>query len=192
MRQQPTDVGVHVFYGGLWNLHSVNAPLLLRDWGPSEKKYDSTSIRLVVDADRAARPLRGGSWFNSAQHALEARRNELFPLHRDGNLGLRLVVDTDGERVFRGGSRLYTAFHARATRRGRSNPGNRGYALGFRLTVDTDGDRVYRGGSWIGTPDLARAAFRRRLFPDFRLDYLGLRLIVDNSHKNTITTKAMA
>ena len=60
------------------------------------------------------------------------------------------------------------------------------------MSCSPDGDRVYRGGSWIGTPDLARAAFRRRLFPDFRLDYLGLRLIVDNSHKNTITTKAMA
>lgn len=149
MRQQPTDAGVHVFYGGLWNLHAVNAPLLLRDWGPSEKKYDSTSIRLVVDADRAARPLRGGSWFNSAQHTLEARRNELFPLHRDGNLGLRLVVDTDGERVF-------------------------------------------RGGSWFSPADVARAAYRYWSDPTNRGSNLGLRLIVDNSHKNTITTKAMA
>ena len=135
MRQQPTDVGVHVFYGGLWNLHSVNAPLLLRDWGPSEKKYDSTSIRLVVDADRAARPLRGGSWFNSAQHALEARRNELFPLHRDGNLGLRLVVDTDGERVRRGGSWYNTAVNARAANRYWYYPGYRSFIIGFRLTV---------------------------------------------------------
>ena len=149
MRQQPTDVGVHVFYGGLWNLHAINAPLHLRDWRPSETKYDSLSIRLVVDADRAARPLGGGSWFNSAQHALEARRNELFPLHRDGNLG-------------------------------------------FRLTVSTDGDRVNRGGSWSDTADCARAAYRSRNLPGLRYDDLGLRLIVDNSHKNTITTKAMA
>ena len=136
MRQQPTDVGVHVFYGGLWNLHSVNAPLLLRDWGPSEKKYDSTSIRLVVDADRAARPLRGGSWFNSAQHALEARRNELFPLHRDGNLGFRLTVSTDGDRVYRGGSWIGTPDLARAAFRSRNDPGYRLSNLGLRLTVD--------------------------------------------------------
>ena len=135
MRQQPTDVGVHVFNGGLWNLHSVNAPLLLRDWGPSEKKYDSTSIRLVVDADRAARPLRGGSWFNSAQHALEARRNELFPLHRDGNLGFRLTADTEAERVARGGSWILTAGSARSADRSRRNPGNRNNYLGLRLVV---------------------------------------------------------
>ena len=138
MRQQPTDVGVHVFYGGLWNLHSVNAPLLLRDWGPSEKKYDSTSIRLVVDADRAARPLRGGSWFNSAQHALEARRNELFPLHRDGNLGFRLTVDTDGDRVYRGGSGIGTPDLARAAIRIRDFPGYRSFNIGFRLCRDAD------------------------------------------------------
>ena len=136
MRQQPTGVGVHVFYGGLWNLHSVNAPLLLRDWGPSEKKYDSTSIRLVVDADRAARPLRGGSWFNSAQHALVARRNELYPLHRDGNLGFRLTVSTDGDRVNRGGSWVNTAGGARAANRSGDRPGFRFNDLGFRLTVD--------------------------------------------------------
>lgn len=97
MRRQPTDVGVHVFFGGLWNLHSVNAPLLLRDWGPSEKKYESNGIRLAVDADRAARHLHGGSWFNSANRARTARRNELSSEHFDGNLGLRLAVDNSLE-----------------------------------------------------------------------------------------------
>ena len=137
MRQQPTDVGVHVFYGGLWNLHAINAPLHLRDWRPSETKYDSLSIRLVVDADRAARPLRGGSWWcNNADHAPAARRNELFPEHRDGNLGLRLVVGTEGDRVFRGGSWGNSADYARAANRSWYDPGDRDFLIGLRLTVD--------------------------------------------------------
>ena len=151
MRQQPTDVGVHVFYGGLWNLHSVNAPLLLRDWGPSEKRYESTGIRMVVDADRAARPLQGGSWFNSAQHALEARRNELFPLHRDGNLGFRLTVSTDGDRVYRGGSWRRAADLARAAFRRRLFPDFRLDYLGFRLTVDNSPENT------MTTKEMARA-----------------------------------
>jgi formylglycine-generating enzyme required for sulfatase activity len=60
----------------------------------------------------------------------------LFPLHRDGNLGFRLTVDTDGDRVDRGGSWVNSADNARAANRSWDDPGYRGSDLGFRLTVD--------------------------------------------------------
>lgn len=96
MRQQPTDVGVHVFFGGLWNLHSVNAPLLLRDWGPSEKKYESTGIRLVVDADDEC-VYRGSSWDNTADDARAANRGRSNPGFRNLYLGFRLTGDNSPE-----------------------------------------------------------------------------------------------
>lgn len=56
--------------------------------------------------------------------------------HFDGNLGLRLVVNTEADRVSRGGSWIRPAGYARAAGRGWGSPGYRSSNLGFRLTVN--------------------------------------------------------
>lgn len=54
----------------------------------------------------------------------------------DDELGFRLVVDTDADRVFRGGCWVNSAQLARVAYRSGDDPTDRGSNLGFRLARD--------------------------------------------------------
>ena len=54
----------------------------------------------------------------------------------DDELGFRLVVDTDADRVYRGGCWFFSARHARVALRYKYVPANRSSSLGFRLVKE--------------------------------------------------------
>ena len=77
---------------------------------------------------------RGGSWYNAATHAAMAAA---YPGRAVVNLGFRLAVDRNADRVSRGGSWDFTAGSARAAYRFRYDPGSRYSLLGIRLIRET-------------------------------------------------------
>jgi hypothetical protein len=77
---------------------------------------------------------RGGSWYNAATHAAMAAA---YPGRAVVNLGFRLAVDRNGDRVCRGGSWYGAADNARSADLGRGYPGSRYSLLGIRLIRET-------------------------------------------------------
>ena len=81
---------------------------------------------------------QGGSWLFSALGAHVAFRSMNDPTYRYVNLGFRLAVDTEADRVGRGGGWYDSARFARTALSLRDDPTICDSRLGFRLAVDTN------------------------------------------------------
>ena len=88
-------------------------------------------------SDNSYRVFWGGSWNYSAQEAGVANRCGYAPAFRGGNLGFRLVHDTDTPQVLRGGSWFYSQRVVGAANCDIVEPGDGYDFLGFRLVKES-------------------------------------------------------